>query len=64
MSRPEKNLQFLLLILLYIYKANFNPDIYFSVIFILVNVLFLFFYLRAIVASVLAVCICSGNQGN
>jgi len=27
MSRPEKSLQFLLLILLYIYKANFNPGI-------------------------------------
>ena len=27
MTRPEKSLQFLLLILLFIYKVIFNPDI-------------------------------------
>ena len=27
MTRPEKSLQFLLLILLFIYKVNLNPDI-------------------------------------
>lgn len=27
LSRPEKSLQFLLLILLFIYKVSFNPDI-------------------------------------